>query len=180
MVALSIALSVIPCGMASAAIEEGTATGTDAIAIGSGTVASGDYSIAEGYQAAASGKLSVAEGYQAVASAENATAIGNGAQATHANSVALGAGSVTAEADSVSVGSGGAAGVPATAPAYRKIVNVADGVNDHDAVTVGQLNKALEGVSAGGSVDLTGYAKTADVNAALDTKANASDVYTKR
>ena len=38
---------------------------------------------------------------------------------------------------------------------YRRLVNVADGIDDHDVATVGQLNKAIEGLS-GGDVDLSG------------------------
>ena len=38
---------------------------------------------------------------------------------------------------------------------YRRLVNVADGIDAHDVVTVGQLNKAIEGLS-GGDVDLSG------------------------
>ena len=171
-----------------AAVPEGSADGDNSIAIGTGSLANGENSIAIGFASASNGSVqaskalgdeSIAIGTGSSANAERGIALGYRSAVTGSDSVALGVGSVAHESDVVSVGSGGAAGVPATAPAYRKIVNVADGVNDHDAVTVGQLNKALEGVSAGGSVDLTGYAKTADVNAALDTKANVSDVYTK-
>jgi autotransporter adhesin len=50
--------------------------------------------------------------------------------------VALGAGSVADQADTVSVGSAGS---------ERRIVNVAPGVANTDAVNVGQLNQATAG-----------------------------------
>jgi autotransporter adhesin len=60
------------------------------------------------------------------------TALGQGArvQAGATDSVALGRGSVATEGDTVSVGSAGS---------ERRITNVADGINDSDAATVGQL-----------------------------------------
>ncbi|MQR02495.1 ESPR-type extended signal peptide-containing protein [Glaciimonas soli] len=56
-------------------------------------------------------------------------------------SVAIGANSVATEANTVSVGAVGS---------ERKIVNVATGVNDTDAVNVGQLTKAIADIPAGG------------------------------
>ena len=71
-------------------------------------------------------------------------AIGKSAKAYHKQSVALGYGGATIEDNTISV----AYKDPTLAPSkqtilYRKIVGLADGVNDHDAVNVSQL-KGLE------------------------------------
>ncbi len=65
---------------------------------------------------------------------DNAIAIGNSASVTGQNSVAIGNGSVAAEDNVVSVGAAGS---------ERRITNVAAGINDTDAVNVGQLNQGL-------------------------------------
>ncbi|MEO6918781.1 MAG: YadA-like family protein, partial [Collimonas sp.] len=65
--------------------------------------------------------------------------IGENAQATAHNAVAIGANSVADQANSVSVGSAGN---------ERAIVNVADGVNLHDAANVGQMNNAINNSAA--------------------------------
>jgi autotransporter adhesin len=104
----------------------------------------------------ASGTDSVAIGPVAVASAPNAVAMGANASATKANSVAMGANSVadrgaltgytafglTAVQNSVgdvSVGS---------ATALRQLTNVAAGTEVTDAVNVGQLKGAVNGLGA--------------------------------
>ena len=75
----------------------------------------------------------------------------------------------------MSVGDGGAEdGVGAD---YRRIINVANGVKDNDAVTVAQLKEKADLTYV--NDELAKKANVADVNAALDLKANASDVYTK-
>ncbi|WP_233445024.1 YadA-like family protein [Paraburkholderia caribensis] len=84
-------------------------------------------------QAQASGNNSIALGGDAFANADNSIAIGTGARAMAANSVALGVGSTTNAANTVSVG---------TVTAQRRIVNMADGVGDSDAATVGQMNQS--------------------------------------
>ena len=95
----------------------------------------------------ASGVSAVAIGTSAHAEAENAIGIGTKAKAALANSVALGEGSTTTEADGtattgyltkdavnntdhgvVSVGNGGSI--------TRRILSVASGTNDTDAVNV--------------------------------------------
>ena len=78
------------------------------------------------------GDYASAYGTNAAATADNATAIGANSQATAENSVALGANSVASEANTVSIGSVGN---------ERRLTNVADGVNDTDAVNVRQLNE---------------------------------------
>ena len=99
-------------------IAGGTIDGEGALATGKNSQAIGDYASAYGTNAAAT--------------ADNATAIGANSQATAENSVALGANSVASEANTVSIGSVGN---------ERRLTNVADGVNDTDAVNVRQLNE---------------------------------------
>ena len=98
-------------------IAGGTINGEGALATGKNSQAIGDYTSAYGTNAAAT--------------ADNATAIGANSQATAENSVALGANSVAYEANTVSIGSVGN---------ERRLTNVADGVNDTDAVNMRQLN----------------------------------------
>ena len=91
------------------------------VAIGSASRVSADYSVALGAGALA---------YQ-----EGTTALGIGAKADGFGSVALGAGSQALEDYVVSVGSGNSG----DSHQYRRIVNVANGVDDNDAVNYGQI-----------------------------------------
>ncbi|MEC5409519.1 hypothetical protein VOM14_28705 [Paraburkholderia sp. MPAMCS5] len=79
----------------------------------------------------ATGSESVAIGGSAYSSGASAVAIGSGARAQFANSVALGANSRVTVANAVSVGDVGS---------ERRIMNVANGVANSDAVTVSQLS----------------------------------------
>ncbi len=101
--------------------KEAKADGTNAIGLGKGSNASGSDSISLGTGAAAS--------------AENAMAFGNGASASGSGSVAIGSGSTATEANVVSFGA---------ANAERRLTNVAAGVNDTDAVNVGQMNSTID------------------------------------
>ncbi|WP_242680988.1 YadA-like family protein [Paraburkholderia hospita] len=83
-------------------------------------------------QAQAGGNDSIALGGNAVASANGSVAIGRAAFATGLNSVAIGYGSQTGVANTFAVGN---------SFTRRRIVNVADGVSDTDAATVGQMNQ---------------------------------------
>ena len=122
----------------------------NAVAIGSSNDNNGNSDVGK---VLASGVSAVAIGTSAHAEAENAIGIGTKAKAALANSVALGEGSTTTEADGtattgyltkdavnntdhgvVSVGNGGSI--------TRRIISVASGTNDTDAVNVKQL-KAL-------------------------------------
>ena len=125
-------------------------TAKNAVAIGSSNDNNGNSDVGK---VLASGVSAVAIGTSAHAEAENAIGIGTKAKAALANSVALGEGSTTTEADGtattgyltkdavnntdhgvVSVGNGGSI--------TRRILSVASGTNDTDAVNVKQL-KAL-------------------------------------
>ena len=72
----------------------------------------------------------------AVATATNSTALGPNASATAANAVAIGSGSTNTVANTVSVGSAGN---------ERRITNVAAGINQTDAVNVGQVQSIASG-----------------------------------
>ncbi|HHX4059097.1 TPA: ESPR-type extended signal peptide-containing protein, partial [Burkholderia contaminans] len=89
---------------------------------------------ATGMQASALGKNSVAIGSQASATNVDTLAIGSGARASGVGSVAIGVNSVATGANTVSIGDVGAT---------RRIVNVSDGVDETDAVTMKQLTDAM-------------------------------------
>ncbi|MBY5943385.1 YadA-like family protein [Halomonas sp. DP5N14-9] len=121
-----------------------------------------------GSGASASGTDSLAMGPAAVSSATNAVSIGNGASSSVFGGVALGSGAIanrevakvsgqivvgnatiqynTSDADlmgAVSVGRDGE---------YRQLINIADGIEDHDAVTMRQLKGAVGSLSDTGSL----------------------------
>ena len=93
---------------------------------------------AVGTDAQAKGDSSTALGRFANSSALSAVALGHGAVASRARSVALGSGSLANVADTVSVG---------TTTARRRIVNLAHGVGNTDAATLGQV-KAIATAAA--------------------------------
>lgn len=117
----------------------------------------------------AQGVGSTALGYGARATADNALALGRDAVASQAGSVALGSGSVSARAlapttGNLAIGSGGALVPFNTADltllgevsvghdgAYRQITNVADGTDQHDAVTLRQLTGAIGSLTTTGT-----------------------------
>ncbi|WP_295516855.1 YadA-like family protein [uncultured Stenotrophomonas sp.] len=100
--------------------------------------ATGDEAVAVGPQASAAGTSSVAVGNGASASADNSVALGSGSVASVGAQTgytgAYGEAGASNSAGEVSVGSSGA---------ERKITNVADGSDDHDATNVGQLNNGV-------------------------------------
>ena len=107
----------------------------------------------------------------ATANADNGVALGNSARVTANNAVALGYGSVADTVNTVSVGS---------STIKRKIVNMAAGTADTDAVNLGQMNTALSTkvdntyLKVGGSgtaADIRGGSVAIGVNAAAGTDA---------
>ena len=84
------------------------------------------------------GTNSAAYGYEASASGNDSVALGYQAKASEANSVALGAGSVADVENVVSVGS---------SDLTRRIINVADGTENTDAATYGQIAKKNQTVT---------------------------------
>ncbi|WP_409410328.1 YadA-like family protein [Burkholderia cenocepacia] len=125
-----------------------TAAGSGAI-VGSGannaTVVGSNANVSQSNGTAiGSGAKSTAEGATSIGSNANAsgsksTAIGEGANASGSNAVALGAGSVASEANTVSFGNG-------TDDGNRRITNIRDGINETDAATKGQLDRAVGGL----------------------------------
>jgi autotransporter adhesin len=103
----------------------GGETPVGASANGLGSTAVGDGAVANAYDTAV--------GYNANVAADGSVAVGaNATVASGAtNSVALGQNSVASEANTVSVGSAGN---------QRRITNIANGINDSDAVNMYQLN----------------------------------------
>ena len=151
-------------------------------AIGYNTKATGEGSIA--YSGTASGERSLALG--GTASGKSSYALGG--LASGKQSVSIGAGSVAKYDNVVSVGMGEDTEWWNSLPAYRRIVNMADGIANHDAATFGQIIKkdtytiSLDDTGNGNVVLKTNADKegpTIKVDAsALDTqiKQNASDI----
>ena len=137
----------------------GTNTGKQSVSVGEYAAAKGESATALGYYASVgtSGTGSVAVGHQAstansvtygVAIGDNAkinsgctNSVALGYKATVnsniANAVALGPNSKATVGSTVSVGDG-----TASTPLYRRIMYVANGEDNHDAVNLGQLNSA--------------------------------------
>ena len=132
----------IAIGYYSKASKEGS------IAIGPWAEVSGGIS-AIGYNAKATGEGSIA--YSGTASGESSLALGGtasgkssyalGGLASGKQSVSIGAGSVAKYDNVVSVGMGEDTQWWNSLPAYRRIVNMADGIANHDAATFGQIIK---------------------------------------
>ena len=114
-------------------------------AVGYGSKVTGAQGTAIGEQSAATAAGSAAFGEGSHAKAEKSTAIGTGANVGDGakNSVALGADSTVYSSDLKSTDKNGVVSL-GTGNAERRIIHVADGVNDSDAATVGQLAKATE------------------------------------
>ena len=140
----------------------GHAIGKASTAFGTNTVASGDFSTAFGDSSKAGGINSLAalgavtgdwSGVTPTGGA-NAVAIGWGAVAKADNSVAIGQYAVTGLGTKATDGEndiinefavGG--GTNSGKTYYSQITGVANGVNDHDAVTYGQVKNAVNGLS---------------------------------
>ena len=170
-------------GIVPGTVDKGTDGAVYGIAIGNYSHSASN-GVAMGNKANAATNGSVAIGGLSEAgngSNNQATAIGYNAQALKASSVALGANSVANEANTVSVGKAGG---------ERRIVNVAAGTKDTDAVNYKQLSDVgakADGLKETiGSADFSGtaYAKgAADVTDAIyhvDTqvKTNTENIQT--
>lgn len=114
-------------------------------AVGYGSKVTGAQGTAIGEQSAATAAGSAAFGEGSHAKAEKSTAIGTGANVGDGakNSVALGADSTVYSSDLKSTDKNGVVSL-GSGNAERRIIHVADGVNNSDAATVGQLAKATE------------------------------------
>ena len=131
--------------------NDAKATAEDSIAMGYSSEASKGKAVAIGCYAKATGVNSIA--IRGEANGEKSIAIGGtaaeaysyaiGGKANAKYSVSIGEGSVATDHSTVSVGSGvdNPYGGIYRAPGYRRIVNMADGTNNHDAATYGQIIK---------------------------------------
>ncbi|WP_304052169.1 YadA-like family protein, partial [Megamonas hypermegale] len=137
--------------------DESISIGIDSNIHGTGSIAIGnsswigydaDNSIAFGYNARVNtpaqnvAQNAVAIGANSIANADNSIAFGYNAQVKEPakNAVAIGANSIATESDVVSVGDKDKA-------LQRRIVNVEDGIDAHDAATVGQMNTLIFGTT---------------------------------
>ena len=178
--------------------NDAKATAEDSIAMGYSSEASKEKAVAIGWYAKATGVNSIA--IRGEANGEKSIAIGGtaaeaysyaiGGKANAKYSVSIGEGSVATDHSTVSVGSGvdNPYGGIYRAPGYRRIVNMADGTNNHDAATYGQIIKkdnytiSLDSAGSGQAVlktnaDKEGPTITVDASA-LETQItkNASDI----
>ena len=125
--------------------------------------------LAAGEGAVAGNNYAYAVGHNAIASEENSVALGNGAVSSNSSALALGNDSVATGENVISVGH------KATDKDYsdtefgtelkRRIINVAEGTDDTDAVNVSQLNTALEDKANVGLDNITDAGKTVIHNA---------------
>lgn len=134
----------VAVGVTNSASTVSVAIGNDAsandrsVAIGGSGATATDRSVAVGVNSTASGQ-SIAVGNQS-SSSNGSVVVGIGASASGLNSVAIGNGSTTTRDSTVSVGSVGA---------ERTISNVAPGVFDTDAATMGQMRQVEREMSKG-------------------------------
>ena len=116
--------------------------GMMSVGIGAGHFARGGNCVSIGFGATvyAAGEYSVAIGNTAKTEGHTrAVALGNASKAAHNNSVAIGTNALTTRAGEVNVGAG-TSGHGFGNTDYRVIGGVHDGIDDHDAATVGQLH----------------------------------------
>ena len=109
-----------------------------AIAAGFGSVAMKDYTVAIGRHATVNNDKGIALGEDALVSANNATALGYGSVATEENVISVGH----------KKGDPNYNGETYSTVLNRKIANVANGVDDTDAVNVSQLKELKDEVSS--------------------------------
>ncbi len=136
--------------------------------------------------ARAEGKGSLAFGSNAYASTDKSAAIGVHAYTSAADSVALGAGSVANQANTVSVGSDGTGSytaVDANGQTYtiqngantRRVVNMAAGHDDTDAVNVSQLKGVTSALGGGAAVNVDGTIKAPTFSVQGGTQTTVAD-----
>ena len=151
------------------------AIGPNAHALDDATTAIGGSASATAFFTTAIGNMSRAEGSQSIAigrgwaEKERSMAIGNYSEAKYKNSIAIGYHSVASAENTVSVGSvyeewywDSVAGQMASKEIdnRRRITYVADGVDDHDAATVGQVKSMI---AAGGGASFDGTKLNTDI-----------------
>lgn len=138
------------------AIGYNAGAGENAVAIGNSAAASHANATAVGQNSNAMETGATAFGQHAWAEVANSTAIGYHADVEYKgdNSVALGANSIVATEDILDTDTAGVVSVGSSGHAFnstefnRRIINVADGVNDSDAATYGQVKDVQSSVTA--------------------------------
>ncbi|MBB8072554.1 YadA-like family protein, partial [Escherichia coli] len=133
------------------AFNDASAAGIGATAVGYNSVASGENSVAVGYNSAASHASSVAIGQDSISKVDTGIALGSssvssrvivkGSRDTSVSEEGVVIGYDTTDGEllgALSIGDDGK---------YRQIINVADGSEAHDAVTVRQLQNAIGAVA---------------------------------
>ncbi|WP_408380410.1 YadA-like family protein [Paraburkholderia megapolitana] len=132
-------------------LADSQATGKDSIAVGPQAVASAADSFAAGTGAQSTSANAMALGAQATASIDGSVAIGSGSVSDR--TVVAGSGTIPAGPHTVPFNTsdetllGAVSFGSTTGNTYRQLINVADGTNAHDAVTVRQLTGALASFS---------------------------------
>lgn len=152
----------------------GTVTENSATTVGLGSAAYGVQSASFGHGATAGAANTTSVGSNSQANAINASSFGSGANSSHANSVALGANTLTTQDNEVAIG-------------YRRMTQVAGGIDAWDAVNVGQLTPVAR-TFGGGATFINGsfvppnyalstgvYNNVGDALLALDNSINGSD-----
>ncbi|HEY0503914.1 MAG TPA: YadA-like family protein [Lysobacter sp.] len=146
---IALALAAVPAYAQKTQLgTQADAAGPDSTAIGAHTTSDGDGSVAVGIYATTSADRAIAIGRYAAARALDALALGAGAvvESTAPGSVALGAGSrATGASLATSAYLTGTMATSELAIGGRRITGVADGANNNDAATVGQLKAANVG-----------------------------------
>ncbi len=121
-------------GVNSSAFGAGASASNSGTAIGSNTSVSGTFGVAIGSGAAAAGARGTAIGAMSKADADGCVALGSFSECTNS--------------DEASVGNAGY-GI------YRRVANLANGINDTDAASVGQL-RTMAGAIGGGAGFING------------------------
>lgn len=137
-------------GVEALAVGAAIAKADGSIAIGANSSTVDSSASTEGKDSIAIGRNASTGGYANQSDGLNGVAIGTSAYVHGSNNVALGYGSYAGtESNVVSVGSGG--NLTGDFPETRRIINVTAGVNDNDAVNVGQL-EAVKNIIGDGNV----------------------------
>ncbi|HYG08022.1 MAG TPA: YadA-like family protein [Stenotrophomonas sp.] len=138
-------------------------------------------------EATATGLGGISIGSDSGSTAENSMAFGSLARSTAKDSVALGAGSVADQDNTISVGSAKANSYEAyandgvsrtqlaSAANTRRIVNMAAGMGETDAVNVGQLRQVARAIGGGAELNPDGSVKTPTYSVGGGTYDNVGD-----
>ena len=166
--------------------------GANATALGGGASVKAKQGTAVGYGSKVTGVQGTAFGEQSSAEATGATTFGEGSHAKALNStalgkeadvetgadnsIALGAGSTVWKSDLKPTDRNGVVSLGSSSSTARRIIHVANGINDTDAATVGQMNTAIDS-AAKAAVKTAVKAATQDVD---DITMNTKDAFNRK